>query len=45
VIGTVHVAFGSNVGIGGVNVAGVHIDAVMLRPTVELDGEPVLEDE
>jgi leucyl aminopeptidase (aminopeptidase T) len=44
VIGTIHLAFGSSAGLGGVNVAGVHIDGVMLRPTVELDGARVLDD-
>jgi len=44
VIGTAHLAFGTSAGLGGVNVAGVHIDGVVLRPTVELDRERVLED-
>jgi leucyl aminopeptidase (aminopeptidase T) len=44
VIGTMHLAFGTSVGLGGVNVAAVHIDGIVLRPTVELDGERVLDD-
>jgi aminopeptidase len=44
VIGTMHLAFGTSAGMGGVNVAGVHIDGIVLRPTVELDGERVLDD-
>ena len=44
VIGTVHLAFGSSAGLGGVNIAGVHIDGVVLRPTLELDGERLLDD-
>jgi leucyl aminopeptidase (aminopeptidase T) len=44
VIGTIHLAFGSSAGIGGVNQAGVHIDGVVLRPRVELDDRRVLED-
>jgi leucyl aminopeptidase (aminopeptidase T) len=44
VIGTVHLAFGTSAGMGGVNVAGVHIDGLLLRPTVELDGDCVLDD-
>jgi leucyl aminopeptidase (aminopeptidase T) len=44
VIGTMHLAFGTSAGLGGVNVAGVHIDGVVLRPTVELDGVRVLDD-
>jgi leucyl aminopeptidase (aminopeptidase T) len=43
VIGTIHIAFGTNVGIGGVNLAAVHIDGVVLGPTVDLDGERVLD--
>ena len=42
-VGTIHIAFGASAGLGGVNVAGVHIDGVILRPTVELDGERVLD--
>ncbi len=44
VIGTMHLAFGTSAGMGGVNVAGVHIDGVVLRPTIELDGVRVLDD-
>jgi leucyl aminopeptidase (aminopeptidase T) len=44
VIGTIHLAFGTSAGLGGVNVAGVHLDGMVLRPTVELDDEPVVAD-
>jgi leucyl aminopeptidase (aminopeptidase T) len=44
VIGTMHLAFGTSAGMGGVNVAGVHIDGVVLRPTLDLDGTRVLDD-
>ena len=44
VIGTIHLAFGTSAGLGGVNVAGVHIDGVLLRPTVELDGRLLVSD-
>ena len=44
VVGTAHIAFGTSAGLGGVNVAGVHIDGVLLRATVEVDGEPVLDE-
>ena len=44
VIGTAHLAFGTSAGLGGVNVAGVHIDGVMRRPTVEVDDGPLVED-
>jgi leucyl aminopeptidase (aminopeptidase T) len=43
VIGTAHLAFGTSAGLGGVNVAGVHIDGVLRRPTVELDGVRVVD--
>ena len=43
-IGTIHLAFGTSAGLGGVNVAGVHIDGLLLRPTVDLDGLLVLDD-
>lgn len=43
VIGTAHLAFGGNVGLGGTTTASVHIDGVILRPTVELDGTLVVE--
>jgi leucyl aminopeptidase (aminopeptidase T) len=43
-IGTIHLAFGASASLGGVNVAGVHIDGVVLRPTVELDGKRVIDD-
>ena len=43
VIGTAHLAFGTSAGLGGVNVASVHIDGIILRPTVELDGTRVLD--
>jgi leucyl aminopeptidase (aminopeptidase T) len=43
VIGTAHLAFGTSAGLGGVNVAGVHIDCVVLDATVALDGAPILD--
>jgi leucyl aminopeptidase (aminopeptidase T) len=44
VIDTMHLALGTSTGIGGVNIAGVHIDGIVLHPTVELDAERVLDD-
>ncbi len=38
VVGTAHVAFGTNVSFGGTNASAVHIDGMLLEPTVELDG-------
>jgi leucyl aminopeptidase (aminopeptidase T) len=43
VIGTIHLAFGGNAGIGGDTTAAVHIDGIVLQPTVELDGERILD--
>jgi leucyl aminopeptidase (aminopeptidase T) len=42
IMGTAHVAFGSSAGIGGVVQAGVHVDSVMLEPTIEIDGHTVV---
>lgn len=42
--GTAHVAFGTNVSFGGANDAGVHVDAVLLKPTMHLDGVPCIVD-
>lgn len=44
VIGTAHIAFGMSASIGGVNLASVHLDGMMLKPTVELDGQLLLRD-
>jgi aminopeptidase len=41
---TIHIAFGTNTGIGGENQASVHIDGVVLNPTVELDGRAIMVD-
>jgi leucyl aminopeptidase (aminopeptidase T) len=41
ILGSVHVAFGSSAGIGGAVEASVHIDCVVLKPELTLDGEPV----
>jgi diguanylate cyclase (GGDEF)-like protein/PAS domain S-box-containing protein len=42
---TAHVALGDNVGFGGTNRSPVHIDGVMLRPTVIIDDRPVSPEE
>jgi leucyl aminopeptidase (aminopeptidase T) len=34
--GTVHIAFGTSAGIGGVNVSSVHIDGMVLSPRLEM---------
>jgi leucyl aminopeptidase (aminopeptidase T) len=36
--GTIHIAFGTNISLGGANYAAVHLDGVVRNPTVELDG-------
>ena len=43
-LGTIHVAFGDNISLGGTVQSGVHIDIVILNPTVELDGKVILKD-
>lgn len=41
-VGTAHLAFGTSASIGGTNVSTVHIDGILRRPTVELDGRPLI---
>jgi leucyl aminopeptidase (aminopeptidase T) len=41
---TVHIAFGTNTGIGGENQAEVHIDGVIRDPTVTLDDRVIMRD-
>ncbi|HEO8422250.1 aminopeptidase [Niallia sp. FSL W8-0635] len=43
VYGTIHVAFGSNATFGGTISAGVHIDSVVMKPTVYLDEALIME--
>ncbi|MFC7395438.1 aminopeptidase [Scopulibacillus cellulosilyticus] len=45
VYGTIHVAFGTNITFGGTVEAGVHIDCVVLKPELSVDGEAVVKDE
>jgi leucyl aminopeptidase (aminopeptidase T) len=42
ILGSAHVAFGASAAIGGNVQVPVHLDCVLLRPTVEIDGAPVL---
>jgi leucyl aminopeptidase (aminopeptidase T) len=44
ILGTAHVAFGASAGIGGTVQVPVHLDCVVLEPTVEVDGEPLVRD-
>jgi leucyl aminopeptidase (aminopeptidase T) len=41
-LGTCHVAFGASAAIGGTVQVPVHLDCVVLEPTVEIDGETVV---
>jgi leucyl aminopeptidase (aminopeptidase T) len=43
-LGTAHVAFGASAAIGGTVQVPIHLDCVVLSPTVELDGEAILRD-
>ena len=44
ILGTVHVAFGASAGIGGTVAVPIHLDVVVLDPSLEVDGRTVLED-
>jgi leucyl aminopeptidase (aminopeptidase T) len=41
-LGTAHVAFGASAAIGGTVQVPIHLDCVVLRPTVEIDGRAVV---
>jgi leucyl aminopeptidase (aminopeptidase T) len=42
ILGTCHVAFGASAGIGGTVQVPVHIDCVVTRPEITVDGELLL---
>jgi leucyl aminopeptidase (aminopeptidase T) len=42
ILGTAHVAFGASAAIGGTVQVAVHLDCVVLEPTVEIDGEAIV---
>ena len=44
ILGTCHVAFGASAGIGGTVQVPIHIDCVVMRPTVEIDGRAIVRD-
>jgi aminopeptidase len=44
ILGTVHLALGDNRMLGGVNDSSLHWDMMILRPTVAVDGRPLLDD-
>jgi leucyl aminopeptidase (aminopeptidase T) len=41
ILGTAHVAFGASAAIGGTVQVSVHLDCVVLEPTIEIDGERI----
>ena len=43
IFGSAHVAFGASAAIGGTVQVPVHLDCVVLEPTVEVDGETIVE--
>jgi leucyl aminopeptidase (aminopeptidase T) len=42
ILGTAHVAFGASAAIGGTVQVPVHLDCVVMRPDVAVDGEPLV---
>lgn len=44
IYGTVHIALGSNDTFGGTVAAGIHVDGVMRRPLLKLDGQVIVQD-
>ena len=42
ILGTAHVAFGASAAIGGQVQVPVHLDCVVVEPTVEIDGKPIV---
>lgn len=42
ILGTAHVAFGASAAIGGTVQVPVHLDCVVLEPTVEIDGQTIV---
>ena len=42
ILGTAHVAFGASAAIGGTVQVPVHLDCVVLEPTVEIDGQAIV---
>lgn len=43
VMGTVHIALGNNISMGGTCDVGIHLDGVILEPTVTIDGKLILD--
>ena len=43
ILGTIHIALGNNVSMGGTVDVPVHLDGIVKSPTVELDGKKIME--
>jgi leucyl aminopeptidase (aminopeptidase T) len=43
ILGTVHVAFGASMGFGGTVAVPVHLDCVVLEPTLDIGATRVIE--
>lgn len=44
VLGTAHVAVGRNTGFGGKNMAPIHLDFVLIKPTIWADGQAIMQE-
>ncbi|MBP7865416.1 MAG: aminopeptidase [Acidobacteria bacterium] len=44
VMGTIHVAFGNNVSMGGTVDVPIHLDGIVRDPSVDVDGRPLMRD-
>jgi len=44
VLGTVHIAMGDNISMGGKVKVSSHLDGILLKPTVRIDGRVIMED-
>jgi leucyl aminopeptidase (aminopeptidase T) len=42
ILGSIHIAFGASAAIGGTVQVAVHLDCVVLEPTLEIDGETIV---
>ena len=42
IAGTIHIAFGASAGIGGTVQVPVHLDCIVMKPTLSLDGEAIV---
>jgi len=43
ILGTIHIAVGNNISFGGNNAVPIHLDAVVYKATVEIDGKLILD--